>query len=82
MFLGKAKGLFYSRTFERFFNRVDSRFTNKQRLVNILHVWTLVGLYHPLDGITNLKYKLRFLTPNKKIKRERDMLLPGIDAAI
>jgi hypothetical protein len=28
----------------------------------------LIGLYHPLDGITNLKYKLLgFLTPNKKI---------------
>ncbi len=26
-----------------------------------------MGLYHPLDGITNLKYKLLyFLTPNKK----------------
>jgi hypothetical protein len=28
-----------------------------------------MGLYHPLDGDTNLKYKLLgFLTPNKKIK--------------
>ncbi len=26
----------------------------------------LIGLYHPLDGVTDLKYKLlRFLTPNK-----------------
>jgi hypothetical protein len=26
-----------------------------------------IGLYHPLDGIVNLKYKLlRFLTPNEK----------------
>ncbi len=26
-----------------------------------------MGLYHPLDGITNFKYKLLFfLTPNKK----------------
>jgi len=32
-----------------------------------------MGLYHPLDGITNLKYKLlHFLTPNeKRIQRER-----------
>jgi hypothetical protein len=31
-----------------------------------------MGLYHPLDGDTNLKYKLLcFLTPNKKIQRER-----------
>ncbi len=31
-----------------------------------------MGLYHPLDGITNLKYKLlNFLTPNKK-KFQRD----------
>jgi len=29
-------------------------------------------LYTPQDGITNLKYKLLcFLTPNKKINRER-----------
>ncbi len=27
----------------------------------------IMGLYHPLDGVTNLKYKLLyFLTPNKK----------------
>ena len=27
-----------------------------------------MGLYHPLDGVTNLKYKLLyFLTPNKKL---------------
>jgi hypothetical protein len=31
-----------------------------------------MGLYHPLDGITVLKYKLLyFLTPYKKIQRER-----------
>ncbi len=31
-------------------------------------VTTTIGLYHPLDGITNLRYKLLcFLTPNKKI---------------
>ena len=30
-----------------------------------------MGLYHPLDGDTNLKYKLLdFLTPNKKIKEK------------
>ncbi len=31
-----------------------------------------MGLYHPLDGITNLKYELLyFLTPNeKKIQSE------------
>ncbi len=29
-------------------------------------------LYHPLDGVTNLTYRLLyFLTPNKKIQRER-----------
>ncbi len=29
-----------------------------------------VGFYHPLDGITNLEYKLMcFLTPNKKISK-------------
>jgi hypothetical protein len=31
-----------------------------------------MGLYHPPDGITNLKYKLYFLTPiKKKFQRER-----------
>jgi hypothetical protein len=31
-----------------------------------------MGLYHPLDGDTNLKSKLLcFLTPDKKIQRER-----------
>ncbi len=31
-----------------------------------------IGLYHPLDGITNLKYKLLcFLTPNKKISKRK-----------
>jgi hypothetical protein len=32
----------------------------------------LMGLYHPLDGITNLKYKLLcFLTPNKKNSKRK-----------
>ncbi len=31
-----------------------------------------IGLYHPLDGATNLKYKLLcFLTPNKIIFQEK-----------
>jgi len=31
-----------------------------------------IGLYHPLDGITNLKYKLLyFLTPNKKNSKRK-----------
>jgi hypothetical protein len=31
-----------------------------------------IGLYHPLDGITNLKYTLLcFLTPNKKSFKEK-----------
>jgi hypothetical protein len=31
-----------------------------------------MGLYHPLDGDTNLKYKmLCFLTPNKKNLKEK-----------
>jgi hypothetical protein len=30
-----------------------------------------MGLYHPLDGITTLKYKLLyFLTTNKKFKEK------------
>jgi hypothetical protein len=42
-----------------------------------------MGLYHPLDGVINLKYKLLyFSTPNKKNQRERHKLLTGIDAAI
>jgi hypothetical protein len=31
-----------------------------------------MGLDHPLDGVTNLKYKLLyFLTPNKKVFKEK-----------
>jgi hypothetical protein len=31
-----------------------------------------MGLYHALEGITNLKYKLLyFLTPNKNIFKEK-----------
>jgi hypothetical protein len=31
-----------------------------------------MGLYHPLDGDTNLRYKLlSFLTPNKKISKKK-----------
>jgi hypothetical protein len=31
-----------------------------------------MGLYHPLDGITNLKYKLLyFLAPNEKNFKEK-----------
>ncbi len=31
-----------------------------------------MGLHHPLDGVTNLKYKLLyFLTPNKKNLKEK-----------
>jgi hypothetical protein len=31
-----------------------------------------MGFYHPLDGITNFKYKLLyFLTPNKKNFKEK-----------
>jgi hypothetical protein len=31
-----------------------------------------MGLYHPLDGVTNLKYELLyFLTPNKKEFKEK-----------
>jgi hypothetical protein len=42
-----------------------------------------MGLYHSLDGDTNLKYKLMcFLTPNKKIKEKGILFLTGIDAAI
>ncbi len=34
--------------------------------------FTEIGLYHPLDGITNLKYKLLcFLTRNKKISKRK-----------
>jgi hypothetical protein len=32
----------------------------------------LIGLYHPLDGVTNLKYKLLcFLTPDKKNSKRK-----------
>ncbi len=33
---------------------------------------SIIGVYHPLDGVTNLKYKLLcFLTPIKNFQRER-----------
>jgi hypothetical protein len=38
----------------------------------VLIYWDIMGLYHPLDGDTNLKYKLLcLLTPNKKMQIER-----------
>ncbi len=38
-----------------------------------------MGLFHPLDGITNLKYKLLyFLTPNQKnFKEKGTSFFPG-----
>ncbi len=30
-----------------------------------------MGLYHALDSVTNLKYKLYFLTPNKKFSKRK-----------
>jgi hypothetical protein len=42
-----------------------------------------MGLYHPLDGATNLKYKLLgFLTPNGNNSKRKALALTGIDAAI
>ena len=46
--------------------------------VNIEFVKSLysMGLYHPLDGDTNLKYKLLcFLTPNKKNSMRKALTL-------
>jgi hypothetical protein len=39
---------------------------------NLTLLWfPSIGLYHPLDGITSLMYKLLcFLTPNKKFKEK------------
>jgi hypothetical protein len=52
--------------------------------INTLSNDVTMGLYHPLDGITNLKYKLLyFLTPDEKqIQTEKHKLLTGIDGAI
>jgi hypothetical protein len=37
-----------------------------------------IGLYHPLDGITNLKYKLLcFLTPKKFFKEKGTSFQPA-----
>jgi len=56
---------------------------NKESYFAMISQVLIMGLYHPLDGDTNLKYKLLcFLTPNKKIQRERHYLLTSIDAAI
>jgi len=41
-------------------------------LVNVTSTMILMGLYHLLDGITNLKYKLLyFLTPKEKKFKEK-----------
>ncbi len=41
--------------------------------VHAVVVVATLGLYHPLDGDTNLKYKLLcFLIPNKKDFKEKD----------
>jgi len=38
----------------------------------IANFFISMGLYHPLDGATNLKYKLLcFLTPDKKNFKEK-----------
>jgi hypothetical protein len=43
--------------------------TLNKMLINLM---PLMGIHHPLDGITNLKYKLLyFLIPNQKLQRER-----------
>ncbi len=45
--------------------------TTNAALEKSSHMGT-IGLYHPLDGIANLKYKLLcFLTPNKKNFKEK-----------
>jgi hypothetical protein len=43
-----------------------------------------LGLYHPLDGVTNLEYNLLcFLTLNKIIfSKQKTVAFNGIDAAI
>ncbi len=45
------------------------------RLDNVLvyaQRYKAMGLYDPLDGVTNLKYKLLYLlTPNKKISKRK-----------
>jgi hypothetical protein len=44
-----------------------SQFKTSLRIVYFKNI-CLMGLYHPPDGVTNLKYKLLcFLTPNKII---------------
>jgi hypothetical protein len=41
-------------------------------MVHALVVVATMGLYHPLDGDANIKYKLLcFLTPNKKNFKEK-----------
>jgi hypothetical protein len=43
------------------------------RVVTLI-VLVPMGLYHPIDGVANLKYKLYFLTPDKKKNSERNAL--------
>ncbi len=54
------------------FYRIGSRKITATTNICIDDQTILMGLYHPLDGDTNLKYKLLcFLTPNKKKFKEK-----------
>jgi hypothetical protein len=45
----------------------DLKYLAKDKGIGAYHISQTIGLYHPLDGMTNLKYRLlHFLTPNKK----------------
>jgi hypothetical protein len=55
---------------QQYFYSVTSQNGQIAKMVKFF-IWPM-GLYRPLDGVTNLKYKLLyFLTPNKKNFKEK-----------
>ncbi len=66
----RRKHSFHKKSFKirEYFDAIENEIVLKPKGFSI----SLMGLYHPLDGDTNLKYKLLgFLTPNKKKFKEK-----------
>jgi hypothetical protein len=78
-----TRDAFYLDTSERLFYMANTKRSVFMQYRHVLTLPIVIGFYHPLDGVTNLKYNfLCFLTPDKKYQRERHYHLTGIDAAI
>ncbi len=52
--------------------KLKTNYVGLKKFKNTAIFLNKIGLYHPLDGDTNLKYRLLcFLTPNKKISKRK-----------